>query len=61
MKNENPVPARPQASNKLVLNKETIRILSEREMMEVQGATCANRHPISTCVTGPATSPGSGC
>jgi hypothetical protein len=40
---------RQELEKKLVLNKETIRILTDREMMEVQGATCGNVHPASTC------------
>jgi hypothetical protein len=38
----------PKLPKKLTLNKETIRVLTYREMMEVQGATCNN--PRSTCV-----------
>ncbi len=38
---------------KLTLNKETIRVLTEREMMEVEGATCGIRHPATTCPDGP--------
>jgi len=38
---------------KLTLNKETIRVLTDHEMMEVEGATCVNVHPRSTCRDGP--------
>jgi hypothetical protein len=38
---------KPKVSKKLVLNKETIRVLTEEEMAQVEGATCGNRR--STC------------
>lgn len=58
-KEETLAPARPQLPKKLALNKETIRVLTDREMMEVQGASCAHG---STCVSGPPTTPGTpGC
>jgi hypothetical protein len=43
---------RAKLEKKLALNKETIRILTEREMIEVEGATCPNVHPASTCPVG---------
>jgi hypothetical protein len=39
-KEQTVVPARERLVKKLVLNKETIRILTDREMMEVEGASC---------------------
>jgi hypothetical protein len=60
-KEETLAPARPRMPRKLVLNKETIRVLTDGEMMEVQGASCPVQHPVSTCVSGPPTTPGSGC
>ncbi len=44
---------RTTLEKKLILNKETIRVLTEREMMEVEGATCLHG---STCLEGPPTS-----
>ncbi len=46
---------RTTLEKKLTLNKETIRVLTDREMMEVEGATCPNVHPVSTCLSGPPT------
>jgi hypothetical protein len=40
--------AERRLKKKLVLNKETIRVLTDREMMDVQGATCGS--PRSTCL-----------
>jgi len=45
--------ARTTLEKKLTLNKETIRVLTDREMMEVEGATCVNVHPRSTCADEP--------
>jgi hypothetical protein len=39
-KEQTVVPARDRLEKKLVLNKETIRILTDREMMDVEGASC---------------------
>jgi hypothetical protein len=55
MKEETPVPVRSQLDKKLALNKETIRILTDREMMQVEAATCLRR---TTCPVG-LTQPGS--
>jgi hypothetical protein len=52
MKEETPVPVRSPLAKKLTLNKETIRVLTDREMMEVEGATCPGVHPRSTCPIG---------
>lgn len=38
---------RPKLAKKLTLNKETIRVLTDREMLDVEGGTCNN--PRSTC------------
>jgi hypothetical protein len=54
MKEEKIVPVRPALEKKLALNKETIRVLTDREMMAVEGATCLRR---TTCPVG-LTSPG---
>jgi len=48
---------RTTLEKKLTLNKETIRVLTDREMMEVEGATCLNVHPRSTCLDGPTQPP----
>lgn len=55
MKEETEVPVERKWEKKLALNKETIRVLTDREMMEVEGATCLRR---TTCPVG-ITSPGS--
>jgi hypothetical protein len=54
MKEETKVPVEPKLEKKLALNKETIRVLTDREMREVEGATCLRR---TTCPLGP-TDPG---
>jgi hypothetical protein len=41
--------AAAKREKKLVLNKETIRILTDQEMMDVEAATCPGVHPRSTC------------
>jgi hypothetical protein len=55
MKEQTTVPVRPPLEKKLALNKETIRVLTDREMREVEGATCP-KHLQSTCV--PLSQPG---
>jgi len=45
---------RTTLEKKLTLNKETIRVLTDREMMEVEGATCLRR---STCLDRPTEAP----
>jgi hypothetical protein len=49
MKEQTAVPIRPPLEKKLALNKETIRILTDREMVGVEAATCPGVHPRSTC------------
>jgi hypothetical protein len=46
--NETAVQPKPER-NKLTLNKETVRVLTDREMLDVEGGTCGSPH--STCST----------